>query len=206
MFVDYRQLWDIVQRLKQTIPQQDQTALGVLSFAIRTRSDPDAMIPVVAQIVRSVDPNAGIDAVIPLERLVASSVTRQRFYAVLLSLFAGVAGILAAIGIYGVLAYAVVQRTQEIGIRVALGAQQKQVLELMLQKGLILAFTGIMLGLIGAAAGSRFLQGMLFGITPLDPATFVVVSVIFGLVAMCASYVPARRATKVNPIIALRTE
>lgn len=206
MFVDYRQLWDIVQRLKQTIPQQDQTALGVLSFAIRTRSDPDAMIPVVAQIVRSVDPNAGIDAVIPLERLVASSVTRQRFYAVLLSLFAGVAGILAAIGIYGVLAYAVVQRTQEIGIRMALGAQQKQVLELMLQKGLILAFTGIMLGLIGAAAGSRFLQGMLFGITPLDPATFVVVSVIFGLVAMCASYVPARRATKVNPIIALRTE
>lgn len=206
MFVDYRQLWDIVQRLKQTIPQQDQTALGVLSFAIRTRSDPDAMIPVVAQIVRSVDPNAGIDAVIPLERLVASSVTRQRFYAVLLSLFAGVAGILAAIGIYGVLAYAVVQRTQEIGIRMALGAQQKQVLELILQKGLILAFTGIMLGLIGAAAGSRFLQGMLFGITPLDPATFVVVSVIFGLVAMCASYVPARRATKVNPIIALRTE
>jgi putative ABC transport system permease protein len=206
VFVDYRQLWDIVQRLKQPIPQQSQTALGLLSFAVRTRSDPGAMIPVVAQTVRAVDPNAGIDAIIPLERLVASSVTRQRFYAVLLGLFAAVAGILAAIGIYGVLAYAVVQRTQEIGIRMALGAQQTQVLGLMLQKGLMLAFTGIMIGLIGAAAGSRILRGMLFGITPLDLPTFVVIAAIFGLVAMCASYLPARRATKVNPMIALRTE
>ena len=206
VFVDYRQLWDIVQRLNEPVPQQSQTALGLLSFAVRTRSDPDTMIPVVAQTVRAVDPNAGIDAIIPLERLVASSVTRQRFYAVLLGLFAAVAGILAVIGIYGVQAYAVVQRTQEIGIRMALGAQQTQVLGLMLQKGLMLAFTGIMLGLIGAAAGSRILQGMLFGITPLDPATFVVVSVLFGLVAMCASYIPARRATLVDPIITLRTD
>jgi hypothetical protein len=206
IFVDYRQLWDIVQRLKQPIPQQDQTALGLLSFAIRTRSDPDSMIPAVSQIVRSVDANAGIDAVIPLERLVASSVTRQRFYAVLLGLFAGVAGVLAAIGIYGVLAYAVIQRTQEIGIRMALGAQRKQVLALVLQKGLILAVTGIVLGLIAAAAGSRFLQGMLFGVTPLDPITFVFVSLFFGLMATFASYVPARRAVKVDPIVALRVD
>jgi putative ABC transport system permease protein len=206
VFVDYRQLLDIVQRLKQSIPQQDQTALGLLSFAIRTRTDPQSTIPAITEIVRGVDPSAGIDAIVPLDRLVASSVTRQRFYAVLLGVFAGVAGLLAAIGIYGVLAYAVVQRTQEIGIRMALGAQQKEVLGLIVRQGLLLASTGIVLGLIGAVAGSKVLEGMLFGITPLDRATFLGVSVLFGLVTLCASYVPARRATAVNPVLALRTE
>ena len=113
---------------------------------------------------------------------------------------------LAAIGIYGVLAYAVVQRTQEIGIRMALGAQRAQVLALVLRKGLILTAIGIALGLAGAAAGARLLEGMLFGITPLDPKTFVAVSLMFSLVATFASYVPARRATKVNPIVALRND
>ena len=122
------------------------------------------------------------------------------------AVFAGVAGCLAAIGIYGVLAYAVVQRTQEIGIRMALGAQRAQVLALVLRKGLILTAIGIALGLAGAAAGARLLDGMLFGITPLDVQTFVAVSIMFSLVAMLASYVPARRATKVNPIVALRND
>ena len=163
-------------------------------------------MPAVRQIVRAVDPNAGIDAMIPVEQLVSSSVARPRFYAVLLGIFAGVAGCLAAIGIYGVLAYAVVQRTQEIGIRMALGAQRAQVLALVLRKGLMLTAIGIALGLAGAAAGARLLDGMLFGITPLDVQTFVAVSIMFSLVAMLASYVPARRATKVNPIVALRNE
>jgi putative ABC transport system permease protein len=206
IFVHYRQLLDIVQRLKQPLPQQDQTALGLLSFAVRTTTDPDSMSPILAQIVHSVDANAGIDAVIPLERLVASSLARQRFYAVLLGIFAGIAVVLAVIGIYGVLAYAVVQRTQEIGIRMALGAQQKQVLGMVIQKGLFLASTGIVLGVIVAAVGSRFLQGMLFGVTPLDRTTFVAVSLLFGVVTLCASYLPARRATTVNPVVALRTE
>src|SRR4029077_15470391 len=135
--------------------------------------------------------NAGIDAMIPLEKLVASSVARPRFYAAVLGVFAGVAGILAAVGIYGVLAYAVVQRTREIGIRMALGAQRVQVLALVLRNGLILTATGIAVGLAGAATGARLLQGMLFGITPLDPQTFVAVSLLFGLVAMVASYLPA---------------
>ena len=121
-------------------------------------------------------------------------------------MFAGVAGCVAAIGIYGVLAYAVVQRTQEIGIRMALGAERAQVLALVLRKGLMLAAIGIALGLAGAAAGTRLLDGMLFGITPLDVQTFMAVSFVFSLVAMLASYVPARRATKVNPIVALRNE
>jgi putative ABC transport system permease protein len=206
VFVHYRLLLDIVQRLKLSVPQQDQTALGLLSFAIRTRTDPESMRGVLAQVVRSVDANAGVDAVIPLERLVASSVARQRFYAVLLSIFACIAGVLAIVGVYGVLAYTVAQRTQEIGIRMALGAQQKQVLGLVIRQGLMLASIGIVLGLIGAAACSRVLQGMLFGITPLDRTTFVGVSLVFGAVTLCASYVPARRATSVNPVLALRTE
>lgn len=156
--------------------------------------------------LNAVDPNVGIDAIVPMSRLVASSLARERFYAVMLGLFAGVAGVLAAIGIYGVLAYAVMQRTQEIGIRMALGAQRAQVLSLVLRKGVILTTIGIGLGLVGAAVATRLLQGMLFGITPLDPRTFIAVSLMFGLVATLASYVPARRATKVDPMVALRSE
>ena len=126
--------------------------------------------------------------------------------ALLLGVFAGVAGLLAAVGIYGVLAYAVIQRTQEIGIRMALGAQRMQVLALVLRKGLLLTAIGILLGVAGAAASARLLQGMLFGVTPLDARTFVVVAMLFGLVALVASYLPARRATQVDPIVALRAE
>jgi ABC-type antimicrobial peptide transport system permease subunit len=105
-----------------------------------------------------------------------------------------------------VLAYAVVQRTREIGIRMALGAQRVQVLTLVLRRGAILTGAGILLGLAGATAGTRLLEGMLFGVTPLDPLTFIAVSLLFGLVAMLASYLPARRATHVDPMVALRTE
>jgi putative ABC transport system permease protein len=148
----------------------------------------------------------GIDAMIPLDRLVASSVARPRFYAVLLGVFAGVAGMLAAIGIYGVLAYAVVERTREIGIRLALGAQRRNVLALVLRTGAILTTLGIALGLTGAVAATRVLQSMLFGVAPLDPTTFVAVAVSFGAVATLASYVPARRATRVDPMVALRND
>jgi putative ABC transport system permease protein len=143
---------------------------------------------------------------IPMDRLVASSVARPRFYAVLLGVFAGVAGLLAAIGIYGMLAYAVTQRTQEIGIRMALGAQRWNVLALVLGKGVILTTVGIALGLAGAAATTRLLQSMLFGVAPLDPTTFITVSLMFGVVATLASYIPARRATMVDPMVALRSE
>jgi putative ABC transport system permease protein len=161
-------------------------------------------VPAVSQIVHDVEPTAGIDGILPLERLVASSVARPRFYAVLLGVFAGVAGLLAAIGIYGVLAYAVTQRTQEIGIRMALGARRWQVLAPVLRSGLLLTVTGVTLGLAAASASTRLLQGMLYGVTPLDRPTFLGVSLLFGLVAAIASYVPAYRATKVNPIVALR--
>jgi putative ABC transport system permease protein len=206
IFVDYRQLLSLQQRWGDSTQRQDEMAIGFMSFAVRTRGDSASAIPVVGRIVRAVDPNAGIDAMVPMDRLVASSVARQRFYAVMLGVFAGVAGLLAAIGVYGVLAYAVIQRTQEIGIRMALGAQRAQVLALVLRKGLILTTAGVAFGLVGAAAATRFLQGMLFGITPLDPKTFIAVSLMFGCVAALACYMPARRATRVDPLVALRCE
>jgi len=206
IFIDYRQLLALQERWGASVQQQDQLAIGFLSFAVRTRDDPAAAIPVVGRSVRSVDANIGIDAMIPMERLVASSIARQRFYAVLLGVFAGGASLLAAIGIYGVLAYAVVQRTQEIGIRMALGARRTHVLALVLRNGLGLALVGIALGLAGAAAGTRLLDGMLFGLTPLDAPTFLAVAVLFALVAALAAYVPAHRAASVDPLVALRSE
>jgi ABC-type antimicrobial peptide transport system permease subunit len=141
-----------------------------------------------------------------MTRLAASAVAPQRFYAVVLGVFALVAGSLAAIGIYGVLAYAVVQRTQEIGIRMAIGAQRRDVLSLILGKGLMLTAVGIALGVGGAVVSARLLQGLLFGVTPLDPATFAGVSIMFGLAATVACYLPARRATRVDALVAVRSE
>ena len=206
VFVEYRHLLALQQQWGNSTQRQEQLAIGFLSFAVRTRGNPAAAAPAVVKIVRAVDSNVGIDAMIPMDRLVASSVARPRFYAVVLGVFAGVAGLLAAIGIYGVLAYAVVARSREIGIRMALGAQSSNVLALVLRKGAILTTMGIALGLTGAVAATRLLQSMLFGVAPLDPMTFVAVSLMFGAVALLASYLPARRATNVDPMVALRSD
>ena len=111
---------------------------------------------------------------------------------------------LGAIGIYGVLAYAVGQRTQEIGIRMALGAERGAVLRMVLRRGIVLAAIGIVLGLAGAAGLTRYLSGMLYDLTPLDPPTYAAVAILFATVALIASYLPARRATQVDPVVALR--
>jgi putative ABC transport system permease protein len=206
IFMDYRQV--LVVQARWGVPKRvlDQLAFGFMSFAARTRDDPRKGITSVRQAIAAADPNAGIDAIAPMERLVAGSVARQRFYAVTLGTFAAVAALLAAIGVYGVLAYAVVQRTREIGIRVALGAGRSQVLMLVLRRGVLLALIGVAIGLTGAIGATRYLQGMLFGITPLDRSTFAVVSLAFLAVAALASYLPARRATEVDPMVALRSE
>ena len=206
VFVDYRQFLPILAQWKQTEAKQNELAVGFLSFALRTGGDPSAAMSEVRRVVNALDPNIGIDALAPMTSLVANTVARQRFYAVMLSTFAAIAAALAIVGIYSVLAYAVVRRTHEIGIRLSLGAPRAQVLGLVLRKGLVLTTTGIVLGLLGATAGARLLQSMLFGITPLDVGTFAGVPAAFALIAMIASYVPARRATKIDPIIALRHE
>jgi putative ABC transport system permease protein len=206
IFVHYRQFLRLQETWGESPQRQNEGAIGFLSFALRTNGDPDATVPVVREALNAVDPNIGIDAILPMNRLEASSFARERFYAVMLGVFAAIAGILAAVGIYGALAYAVIQRTHEIGVRMALGARRAQVLALMLRKGAILTTIGVGLGLVGAAAATRVLRGMLFGITPLDPKTFAAVPLAFGIVAMLASYLPARRATTVDPAVALRTE
>jgi len=206
VFVDYRQFLFLLANWGESSQRQNEIAIGFLSFALRTHGEPASAIQGVRKVVNAVDPNVGIDAIVPMERLVASSIARERFYAVMIGVFAAVAGVLAAIGIYGVLSYSVIQRTQEIGIRMALGAERAQVLAIVLRKGLILTTVGLAIGLVGAAAGTRLLQGMLFGLTPLDTGTFLAVAMIFGLVAIVASYLPARRATRVDPVVALRSE
>ena len=206
IYVDYRQLMMQMERSSELIPRQNEWAIGFLSFAVRTPGNPVADIPAVREVVREVDPNIGIDSIVPMNHLVAASMARERFSAVLSGVFAAVAGLLAAIGIYGVLAYSVAQRTHEMGIRMALGAERAHLLSLVMMKGLTLAGVGIVLGVIGAAAGTRYLQSMLFGITALDRWTFLVVAVSFSVVAALAAYLPARRATKVDPMVALRVE
>jgi putative ABC transport system permease protein len=204
IFFDYRQY---LARFSVDRPEgQNETAIGFLSFALRTAGDPGAHVPHVREVLNGVDPNIGIDAIVPLERLEASSRARERFYAVLLGVFAAVAGLLGSIGVYGVLSYAVTQRTQEIGVRVALGAQRSQVLSLILRRGVMLTAAGITLGLAGAAATSSYLQSMLFGVQPTDAATFAAVAAGFAAVAIAACYLPARRATAVDPVVALRHE
>jgi predicted permease len=206
VFADYRQVLFLLEKWGQKPGRQDQLVIGFNSFAVRTIGDPALAIPAVRAAINDVDPDIAIDVLIPMTRLAASAVAPQRFYAVMLGLFASVAGVLAAIGIYGVLTYAVIERTQEIGIRMAIGAQRARVLVDVLRHGLLLTGIGITVGLAGAAISTRLLQGLLFGITPLDPQTFVAVSLAFAVVALIASYLPARRATKVDALVALRHE
>jgi putative ABC transport system permease protein len=208
VFVDYRQYMKAQADVRPDAAALilNEGAIGFLSFAIRTQDNPSTLIPGVRELIRSFDPNIGIDAIAPMADLEAASVARERFYAVMLTVFAAIAAILAAIGVYGVLAYAVVQRTQEIGVRMALGARRRQVMALVLGRGVALSAIGVTVGLIGASAASRYLQSMLFGIQPLDVSTFALVAAAFMLIAIAASFLPARRATTVDPVVALRHE
>jgi putative ABC transport system permease protein len=206
MFVDYRQVLALTQARKLPTAVQERLAFGFLSFFVRTDHDPATLMPAVRSLVHRVDSAAGIDVMLPMEQLVASSLTRQRFYAILLGLFAAIAAVLGAIGIYGVLAYAVSRRAQEIGIRMALGAGRNAVLRMVLYRGILLMTLGIVLGLAGAAGLTRYLSGMLYDLTPLDPVTYAVVAILLAVVALAASYLPARRATQVDPVVALRCE
>ena len=180
--------------------------LGGTYFAVRTDTDPAAIATSVRGLVRELDQTAAVDNIATMDQIVSNAMSRPRLYAVLLGIFAAVAMMLAAIGIYGVLAFLVAHRTREIGIRMALGAQRIEVVALVLRQTTVLTVAGVALGLAGAAALTRYLEGLLFGLTPLDPGTFVAVAVVFGIVAVLASYVPARRATRVDPVVALRSE
>jgi putative ABC transport system permease protein len=175
-------------------------------IAVRSSVTPSAIVAEVRRVVRDVDPRLPLAQIRTLDDVVSTSESRPRFLALVLTLFAGVSLALAAVGVYGVISYSVVQRTRELGIRIALGAQSRAVLGLVLRRVLLLAAGGVLLGLVGAAALTRFLAGFLFGVGATDPATFASVSLLLAAVAVVASIVPALRATRVDPLAALRCE
>jgi putative ABC transport system permease protein len=177
---------------------------GPMYFVIRTDADPTAMAPAIRSLVGELDPRATIDGLATLDRLASNSIARPRLYAVLMGVFASVAVILAGVGIYGVVSWSVTQRTREIGIRVALGARRADVIRLILAQSGGLVGLGITAGLGGAALVSRYLRGMLFGLTPLDLPTFAGVALALAAFAMFASWAPARRAARVDPLVAIR--
>jgi len=175
-------------------------------YAVRTHGDPQPIISGIRAIVREIDDEAPLYNVVMLEEIVSNSIRLPRLYAVLLAIFGGIAAGLAAVGIYGVIAYTVAQRTREIGVRMALGAKRRQVIGLVLGNGVIWTALGVALGLGGAAALSRYLTSLLFGLTPLDPITFAAVAAAFTAIATIAAYFPARRAATIDPSVALRCE
>jgi putative ABC transport system permease protein len=176
------------------------------SLVVRTQSDPASMAGAVKQQVWKIDPQLPLTKVETMDEVASGSFAARRFNMLLLVIFAGLALLLAAVGIYGVMSYAVTQRTQEIGIRMALGARAIDVLRLIIRNGMTLILIGVVIGLAGAFALTRLLATLLFGVGPTDKLTFATVSAVLIFVALLACYIPARRATKVDPLVALRYE
>jgi predicted permease len=183
-----------------------QQPLRTMFLAIRTDTDPLSLIDSVRGEVRALDKDLPVADVRALEIIAVAAVAGQRFALLLVGLFALTALMLAAIGIYGVMSYLVAQRTHEIGIRLALGAQARDVLKIVVRQGMSLAVIGAGLGLIAASALTRLMSSLLFGVKPTDPLTFIAISALLVAVALLACYLPARRATKVDPLVALRYE
>ena len=175
-------------------------------MAVRTTGDPAEMTKSIAAVVHTVDPNLALADVKTMDQIMSESLVGDRFTTVLYASFASVALLLAAIGIYGVMAFAVAQRTHEIGLRMALGASQDHVLKLILKEGIILAAIGLAMGLVGACFVGRAMRGLLYGVGTIDAAAFGVVAVTLFAAALLACYVPANKASKVDPMIALRYE
>jgi putative ABC transport system permease protein len=171
-----------------------------------TTDDQGGLVAAVRGEVAALDKRIPVANVKRIDQYVAASAGLRRFSMILLGSFAALALILAAIGIYGVMAYTVTQRTHEIGIRVALGAQRRDVLKLVVGQGMILVLVGIVIGLSASFALTRFMKSVLFGVSPTDPVTFIVIPLLFVSVAVMACYFPSRRATKVDPMVALRYE
>ncbi|HYR85170.1 MAG TPA: ABC transporter permease [Terriglobia bacterium] len=185
---------------------QAPSAGGAGVLLIRTNGDPATYAAQAREIIKELDPGLAVFGVESLERTVSRSVSRPRFTMLLLGVFAAVALLLAAVGVYGVLSCGVVQRTREMGIRMALGANPRQLMRLILNDACLLVFLGVALGLTGAFVLTRRLTTLLFGVSPTDPATFLGVAAVLGAVGLIAGYVPARRATRVHPAISLRAE
>jgi putative ABC transport system permease protein len=175
-------------------------------FVVRTEGDPVTLVPAIRRAIWRETPDTGIFNVMPLTRLAANTIWQLRLWGLLLGIFSTLALLLAAAGIYGVMAYFVARRTREIGIRMALGAQPNEMLKLVLRSGMLLVAIGLTIGLAGALALTRSMSALLFEVAPTDLPTFVAVTLCVILASSFACYIPARRATRVDPLIALRDE
>jgi putative ABC transport system permease protein len=177
-----------------------------MTLVIRTNGNPTALSAAARAVVWSVSRNVRITEVASMDKVIGASVAQRRFPMMMLGLFAAAALFLSALGLYGVMAYAVTQRTHELGVRIALGARPREVLRLVLRQGLYLVGIGLAVGLLGALALRSLIKGLLFSVQASDPATLVSVAVVLVVVALFACWIPARRATKVDPLTALRYE
>jgi putative ABC transport system permease protein len=185
---------------------QAQVPAYITHLVVRTSVDPKRLVNAIKHSVHEVDKGQSMAEIKTMDDYLSESLARPRVYSAMVATFAGHALMLAAIGVYGVISYSVSKRTHEIGIRVALGARQGAVLGLVMKQGLRLTLTGAILGFIGALALTRFLSSFLYGVKSTDPLTFIAVSVLLTAVALSATYLPARRAAKVDPMVALRHE
>jgi putative ABC transport system permease protein len=177
-----------------------------MTFLLRTEQTGSAMVPLLRNTLAQIDPDRPLTEVRRVEELVGSRLEQTRYTVIVLGVFAGVAILLAVVGLYSVVAFGVAQRTREIGIRLALGADRTAVLMLVLRHTLTIVGIALVLGLLGAFAASGLVSSVLWGVTPTDPVTYAVVCVIMTIVALLAAFVPARRATRVLPTVALRQE
>ncbi len=183
-----------------------QLPFGFMTFVIRTTLPPSNLAGSATGVIHSIDPEQPMGEIQPMDKVLSESIARSRFTMLLLAIFAGIAITLAAVGIYGVISYSVTQRTQEIGLRMALGAERSDVLRLVLRNGMHLIVAGLLAGLIGSYFMSRLISSLLFELSPTDPFTFAIVALLLTAVALAATLIPALRATRVDPMVALRYE
>jgi putative ABC transport system permease protein len=217
--VPWMEIVGIVADVKQSLASESSSEMYVpyrqadqvlpvltMSLVVRTAGDPLAQTNSIRSVVQNIDPNQPVTAIRSMEENVAQSVSAPRFRTVLLSVFAGIALVLAAVGIFGVMAYSVAQRTRELGLRIALGASRGRVLQLVLAHGVRLTLVGVGIGLVATFLLTRYVSSLLFNVPPYDPMTLVGVVAALVVISLCACYLPARRATLVDPIVALREE
>ena len=205
---DVRQTGLQVQKLEFYVPymQERRSFMAPRDLVVRTKADPAVIASAVRKAVWSVDKDQPVSNVRTVNEVFSAAISQERFQALMLGLSAALALVLACVGLYGVISYSVVQRTHEIGVRMALGAQPVDVLSLVIRQGMSLTFAGLILGIVAGTFVTRVLTDMLFGVTPRDPLTFAGVPVLLLIVAFLACYIPARRATRIDPLIALRYE
>jgi putative ABC transport system permease protein len=194
------------QTRNQTYEPFAQEPSTVMSLIVRSSGNPAGLIGAIRAEVLALDKDLPLNSARTLPDIISASVAQQRFSMLLLCVFATVALVLAAVGLYGVMSYSVTQRTHEIGIRMALGASKRDVLRLVVGQGTALAVTGVGIGLAGSVLLTRLMAGLLFGVSATDPLTYLLIALLLTGVALVASFIPARRAAKVDPMIALRYE